>query len=284
MSINLTKDWKTISMYDLVWEGTYGYGDAVSCITNALWRNHIASRSNTKVLVQWHTNRKWYPPQRKYHPDDPETIIDRWNIIKDYFIGGEQIDYMMGDLEYQGNERDRPRFKHRWNVNQWWSTLWDHKFEMHDGGYICVWIPSHNVDDLTDEFGTRYKDPLSAVRVNRDDPSNQWPTLISSLEKQGAVKYIHYRMPVEEVFKTVAGASICYGYEGIGQVIAKNMWKPMVTYSDLTSVSSRTGAPWQTINHRVTDDDVNVDWMIDLQKKMIGECRNNYKWHREHKK
>ena len=277
-----------MSMNDLVWEGTYGYGDAIGCITNALWIDHIGaargkvSAEDTKrVLVRWHKDRKWCPPQKKYHPDDPETILKRWMSIKEFFVGHEKIHYHMVDYDYNGPARDRRSYEHRWNTQQWWSTVWEHKFNTYDGGYICMWVPEHNVDNLTDEYGTAYKDPLTIHGTSKE---NQWPRLMSSLERRGVVKYINYRMPVEEVFETIAGASICYGYEGIGQMIAKNMWKPMVTYSGLDSVSKRTGGPWQFITDTLHEHDLDIDRVIQLQKKMIADCKKNYEHHLKHKK
>lgn len=217
----------------LKWEGTYGYGDAINAVTNALWQSYQLD-DVVNLEMQWHIDRSYYPPTQKYHPNDPETILERFDYILKSFKGHERINVSHHDRVFKyKDEKLRFKWYPRWHQGRPYSAQWDTIKDPIDNGYICLWEPSQNVDSVHRTFATSFKDPLS-----RD---GTWDRLYKCLEGY-EVRRISYRMPIDEVFETIRGARYCVGYEGIGQLIAKNFWKPMTTFIYTNDVGYRNVA------------------------------------------
>jgi hypothetical protein len=246
-------------MSSLYWEGTYGYGDAVGAITHAL-RNDF-----DELVYMWYDDRKYYPPTQKYHTDDAETILERVEYINKQFVGEVNIrhDYLKGN----GDPVNRVRFVNRRNAEDWKETVWKTKEQPEDHGYICAWTSTNHKDNLKESFLTSYKDPV---------PSEMIVAMLEKVDRE--VRYIDYRMPISEVFDSIRNSSYCVGYEGIGQVIAKNYWKPMITFSR-GIVSQTTSGPWAYITERIPDSfsDINytVETIIEIQKEVIDDHRQS---------
>lgn len=254
-------------MMDLGWEGTFGYGDVAGAIANACWHAHMKG-SPVNLHMFWHTDRKFYPPSNKYHPDDPESVLERVEIIKQMFIGHENVNLIHRDYTWEGeDEQYRPKFKHRWKEGQWYGTVWDTNVETSDQGYICVWHPLNNVEQVVKDPHTCYKDPLSM--------NNTWQELFDKL-KGYDVRYVSYRDPIQQTLDTIAGAKLCIGYEGMGQVLAKNMWKPMVTFSMLSQVSYITSGPWVQIDDKPGRWLKDIDGLVARQHRGIKECQRRF--------
>lgn len=239
-------------MTELEWEGTYGYGDVIGALTNAKWQQHIMGEP-VKLIVNWYTDRAYYPPTQKYHPDDPETVMERFEYIAER-IGTDGIIIEHRDVVYTGEERDRPKWKNRWNIREWYATTWEFDLPVTDEGYICIWDGQTNKDNIRQNFSTRWKDPLGEVG---------WHELYVQLDRVGMpYKRVSYRQPIDEVFRTIAGSSWCIGYEGMGQMIAKCMFKPMVTFTDLKdhgaiNTSRNSSGEWARLTNHLEG------WVLD---------------------
>lgn len=246
-------------MNSLYWEGTYGYGDATGAIAHAL-RNNF-----DELVFMWYDDRKYYPPTQKYHPDDSETILERVEFIMEQFVGNIPIRH-----EHRKGNNDpvkRVRFINRKNAKDWKETQWKTKLQPEDHGYVCAWVSINNKDKLSESPLTAFKDPVCGYKIKEH---------LSNLDRE--VRYIDYRMPVEQAFETIRNSSYCIGYEGIGQVIAKNYWKPMITFSE-GSVSEVNSGPWGYITKVLPENTTNINYtfetIIEIQKDMIDEYRQS---------
>ena len=246
----------------LEWEATYGYGDIIGAITNAHWRN-ICYNDNKLKLV-WYDDRSFYPPENKYHLKDPESVLYRTEEIISYFDPNKLINVSHEVKTLIGK---RSRYVNRFKMNQWWTTLWQSNIQSSDQGYIAIWHPFDNIDDLSKTPGTSYKSPLNY---------EEWQKVIKSINNQFDVKYINYRMPVREAFNIVANSHACVGYEGIGQLISKNFWKPCITYTKQPKLSKITGGPWTMCDDKYKSKIDNLQPIIDDQLKKINMCKKIY--------
>ena len=250
----------------LRWEGTYGYGDMIGAVTNAMWR--LKEFDDNELSLIWYMDRKWWPPSDCYHPDDPESTVGRIDYIIKAFKGTHKL-----DIEHEFYPTTGERYVNRYKSNQWWATMWDTVIEPTDDGSIVVWWPFENVDDIASDPGMSYKSPLDR---------ETWERVLETLRASNRrIEFVNYRMPIAEVFEKISRASLCIGYEGIGQLIAKNFWKPMITYSNQKKLSHVTGGPWTLIdnkyNHRILS---NIDGVIREQKPKIDHCKEIYE-HRQ---
>lgn len=247
----------------LKWEGTYGYGDIVGAVTNAMWR--YQRTGDNELTFMWYTERPWHPPEQHYDANDPESIIERVNYIISSFKGTQEL-----SIKHEVIEGKAHRFENRWKSNQWWATMWDTEIQPVDDGSIVVWHPFNNVDDLRKEgSGTAYKSPMSRYT---------WSKVTHALEMSGRrIEYVNYRMPIHEVFDKISKAHLCVGYEGIGQLISKSFWKPLITYSNQKKLSHVTGGPWSLIDNKYNENVLHdIPSVVDKQLGNIDHCRKIY--------
>lgn len=233
------------------WEGTYGYGDIVGAITNAI-------RYNKDLVINWHKDQKYFPPTQRYDENDPETIMERFNFIVSQYHGTVNI-------KHQVKEKREYRFLARADEFKWYGTIAPTVKQPEVTDTIVVWHPLNNKDKLCLDWGTQYKDTLT---------SQEWQTLFNLLEDETVVQ-VSYRDPIEHVFESIRKAKLCIGYEGIGQVIAKNYWKPLITFSDRPELSTITGGPWSHITPRLDNSIMNLEETIENQLRQINEYRQS---------
>lgn len=235
----------------LEWEGTYGYGDIAGAIANAI-------RYDKDLVLNWHKDQKFFPPHQKYHENDPESVLDRTHFIIDQFDGDVLVTHNIK------NKREY-RFKGREDEFKWYGTIAPTVKQPEVTDTVVVWHPLNNKDKLHMNWGTQYKDTLD---------SKKWSTLFSLLEDENVVQ-VSYRDPIEYVFESIRKAKLCIGYEGIGQVIAKNFWKPLITFSDFEMLSKITGGPWSHVTPRLDNSVMDINETIEKQLELIDAYRSS---------
>lgn len=225
-------------MVDLIWEATYGYGDILGAFANAQL-HHLKSGEDVNLKFRWYDDRPWYNHDEKYHPDDAETPMERLNKIHAMCHYANKIhvshEYLKGDPD------NRDRYDNRLYTNKWYGTvaqLLIHPYiEDEDEHKVVIWDPRNNKDRVDNK-----KSSLS---------DKQWDWIMRELKsKYPNHVVVDYRMPVEDVFWHIATATLCIGYEGMGNVIAKSFWKPMIIYSYNTKVGRVTSGPWAVFDNK----------------------------------
>jgi len=226
------------SMYKIGWEATYGYGDILGAYCYA---SRVSTEKNEHINLEfwWYKDRSWYPPQNKFHPDDPESVFERLEKIKN-FVKIENVKVSHKDLpEYQGNIKDRIRHSKR-NHTGFKSTLWKMQKQAEDLGHIAVWTGRTNKEDLRKHSLKHWKIPVTYDEMDE---------YIREAEKATGKKaiYVDYRMPVDEVFDIIRTSSFCIGNDGIGNVISKNYFKPIIAMTKQPSMTKVNSGPWAFI-------------------------------------
>jgi hypothetical protein len=146
-----------------------------------------------------------------------------------------------------------------------WPQL-DPKREAEYGDYIAAWTTEKNYTPKSPD-----KDPTGW---------EEQETYLKILEENGhTVKRISYRDDPEVVFSTIAGAKLCIGYEGFGQVISRSFYKPLITFSQNEVHSRMSGGQWSLIANRVTPILLDVENIILQQKYHILKLTDDWKCH-----
>lgn len=231
----------------LEWEATYGYGDIIGGVTHAI-------RHDRDLYFNWHKDRHFYPPNQKYHPDDPETIMER----TEYIISKFKCDI---EIEHRHKDKMEYRFVNRIEETEWYGTVAPTVDEPEVTDTIAIWHPMNNVD--------RKRCPLS---------NENWHALLKILNRKGEnLEILSYRDPIDHVFETIRKSKLCIGYEGMGQLISKNYYKPLITYSDNKALSKVTGGEWSYVSNVIDYSVLEIDKTIELQKEKIDKVRNDTK-------
>ena len=100
--------------------------------------------------------------------------------------------------------------------------------------YFAVWHPYNNLTDVS----------FDKMPVHKTD-------FLDAMTAFNSVEFVDYRMDIDHVFSTIRNAKACIGYEGLGQLIAYNYNKKIVTLSNLNDVSINTGGPESFITNKV---------------------------------
>jgi hypothetical protein len=236
-------DLNTIGNDTFVAEGTYGYGDIVGATAYALNCNY------SNICFVWFDNRQWSPPTKRYHEKDPETTLERTNFIV------RKMSKLIGIFHVRKEIFDkRPPSSYK---NRYHDTLHSFLDESKDQGHIALWTSKHNVDQIHFQPKRRFKDPIHHDKIFNALSITDLP-----------IQYVSYRDPIHVTFEKIRTASICIGYEGIGQLIAKNYFKPTITFSRGTISQSTTGE-WGVVTDSLDDRVINIEKQIEEQKRMI---------------
>lgn len=238
------KDLSTIGNDTFIAEGTYGYGDIVGAVAYALKNKY------KKICFLWFNDRKWCPPDTRYHKDDPETVLERTNYIV------RKMSYDIEILHFIKETFVRPYYSYKKKHDK---TLYSFIDDPEDYGHIALWTSKYNVDQLRSDPLREFKDPIHHDKIIN---------ALKILERP--IEFVSYREPIHHTFEKIRTASICIGYEGMGQLIAKNYYKPMITFSRGIISKSTTGK-WGMITDSLDDRIFNIEEEIKRQREII--CR-----------
>lgn len=240
-------DLNTIGNDTFVAEGTYGYGDIVGATAYAC-KNHYR-----KICFVWFTNRKWSPPDNKYHINDPESILERTDFIVRKMSKTMRVSHVLKD-----GEIIRPYHTYR---QRYYDTLYPFLDRAEDHGHIALWTTKYNIDDIHSHSTAKFKDP-----IHHDDVMQALTVIDAPIE------FVSYRDPIRNTFERIRTASVCIGYEGIGQLIAKNYYKPTITFSR-GNISKCTTGEWGLLTDTLDDRLLNLEQEILRQSKLIKNLK-----------
>lgn len=199
-------------MHDKVlnWGMSPGMGDVMNAL-NCAYR--WAEEFDSSLLLNLH----WpHDKDHKHHPEDPETIIERTDYIKDFYIPSNvEVNHITpGNPKYQLKEYRfdwfKPR-KHR-HVNSWGFK--PETYLPTQENKIVIWRPIFNAE--TPRFW------------KRSIPNSEWELLINYFKTIGyEIVELCYRTPISEVTYHINTCDFIICYDGMWHYIAKNFYKPM---------------------------------------------------------
>lgn len=263
-------------MYKIGWEATYGYGDILGAYC---YSSRISHEKKERVNLEfwWYNDRPFYPPQNKFHPEDPESVLERVELIQK-LVNIKKVEITHKDLpEHTGDIRQRKRFLNRNDFN-WESTLWEMRDQPEDLGHFAVWSSRTNKEDYRKHTLKHWKVPYTY---------EEFDDFVLNMQKASGKTpiYVDYRMPVKEVFEIIRTSSFCVGNDGIGNVISKNYFKPIIVTSKDTHLSKIHAGPWAfIINKKEREYDIQkqnlanyfVNVEIENQKEAINVYRKSF--------
>jgi hypothetical protein len=195
--------------------------------------------------------------------DDKNVLVD---ILREFKVS-DRIRVCFVPSSHELYTEDEPYFTlmvrplRAWAVTNWLGvpTL-QAKRGTSEGNYIAAWTTELN------------HTPTSAKR----DPvgSEGMEEYLTNLEEMGfVVKRISYRdLGSEKIFETIAGAKLCIGYEGLGNMISRLYRKPLITFSKSKYLSRLTGGQWCLVTDKVENHLYNIADIVSTQKKLIDDC------------
>jgi hypothetical protein len=258
-------------MYKISWEATHGYGDILSAYC---YSSRISYEKNIQVNLNWwwYPDRPFYPPKEKYL-EDPESVYERMELIKKFVDIPSNIVFTEEVREpwEKGEWAQRPKFENR-KKHGWMSTTWKMKDEPCDDGHVAVWTSAKNKIDWRTHPIRQWKIPF---------PKEFYDEYVQLIENKTGKKVIHvdYTMPVDEVFDIIRTSSFCFGNDGIGNVISKNYFKPLIVTSKNEYLTTyENSGQWVYVIDPKREFSIKnmklIEQIIDIQKDEIEEYRS----------
>lgn len=182
-----------------------------------------------------HIVAQFYWPHDKdhlHHFEDPETIIERLDYSKRFFMRNELVSVRHTFKEY---EKPRRLTKHRLlptnnlrnrvgkldrpqrNKCQW---LFHDNYEYVHKNKIVIWRPLFNAETVRN-----WKNVVT---------NDMWEEVVDFLKQRYNVIELTYRTPIREAMYHCATCTLAIGYDGMWHYHAKNYYRPMI-------IASRSG-------------------------------------------
>lgn len=192
-------------MLSISWKGGIGYGDMISPISYA---HNAARKFNTDVELTY-----FWPsdPYKRYHPDDPETQIQRFDALSKLI---QTEDYKV-------------IFKHTVDNNINWR--WINNFEWNNPFHsVCPSTVKPKMHNKVVWWRSKFNaEPVHNVKDSLQD--QQWENIAKYLSNYGhEVVELTYRMTIDEVLHHINTCSFGFGYDGMVHQLFKVIMKPLV--------------------------------------------------------
>lgn len=139
-------------------------------------------------------------------------------------------------------------------------TFWKTKDSPTDNkDTVVVWLPNK----------------LPPNKLNKKNHMNlsDWDKVVDWCDSQYNVKLIDYDTPIADVIESIRTCHFCIGYEGIGQFVSKQFFKPILTFARVNGPALNHGGRWGDVCTDKAFDPLNVspiDTMIKKQQELIN--------------
>lgn len=205
------------------WRGTHGVGDFMHAL-NVVHQYGFEKNKIIDLEMHWEHDEDYL-----YHPDDPETIIERmeWMHGKYYLSNNVKITHQFNSdlFSYKGDENHRNKVRFQFESenlhpiidqappNQW---CFDPREYTTPENRIVIWTPYYNREQPR--------------RWKRWFEPDDWEKLIINLESWEGWQVIEltYRTPIREAYNQIRRAKYVVSYDGMWHYISKNFCKPHV--------------------------------------------------------
>lgn len=203
------------------WRGTHGVGDFMHAL-NVCHQYAFEQDKEIDLQMHWEHDKDFL-----YHPDDPETIVQRLEFIKGkYYLNRRvKLSHVFNSTLFHyddENQRHKVRFlfdsEHYHPIvnetppNQW---LFDpREYTDTPEKRIVVWTPYYNREQPR--------------RWKRWFGPDDWEKFIRDLEKWEGWDVIEltYRTPIRDAYNQIRRARYVASYDGMWHYIARNFCKP----------------------------------------------------------
>lgn len=196
---------------------TSGMGDIMHGMNLVHNLSHQNYGMHLELRCHW-----WHEKDHLYHCEDPETIIDRFNYIKSFYMSSNiTYDHVINSQEIRWKQENQ---KYDWlskmstqkHINRW---IFDpDTFLPSDEKKVVIWRPTFNAE--TSRLWKR--------KIDNDD----WNWVIQDLKNKGyKITELCYRTPISEATYHINTCNFIVCYDGMWHYIAKNFYKPMLVTS-----------------------------------------------------
>ena len=200
------------------WRGTHGVGDFMQALN--VCHRYSFDHNDTPVNLEMHWE---HDEDYLYHPNDPETIIERMRKIHKLYHESERVEvthvYNSKEFYYEDSEeKDKRRYEFasgRYDPtgappNDW---IFRESEYVEPERRIVIWTPHYNR-----EQPRRWKRWLT---------SDDWYDIIQLLRWEGWIlQEINYRTPILEAYNAIKKSRFVVSYDGMWHYISRNFAKP----------------------------------------------------------
>lgn len=208
---------------DLVWKTTPGIGDLMYGLNVAYFRSFILQKP-VNLNLHW-----YHSPDFLYHFEDPETILERFKYINNFYIRDEAEVY----IDHTFNSADGALYVKRWYgyTDKKYNTN-SKKGEKRIRDNQWLFRPEVRNRPIVDRKIVLWRETFNAQKPRSFKSTfnaDEWLDIIDLIEAQDyKVIEIDYRTPIREVFYHIASAEAIVCYEGMWHYVAKNFAKPLI--------------------------------------------------------
>ena len=242
------------------WKTTPGVGDFMMGLNVAYARY---GRKRRPITINFH----WYhEPDHYHHCEDPETIIERFNYIHNFYYKKDAVKVQhtfnstnpLND-RWEGFKNGVPRgmddLRTKWYENAW---SFDPKMSLPtDDNKVVIWRPMMNAEV-----------PRLWKRRVTDD---EWQIIIDSLEDLGYnVVELEYKTPISEATYHINTCSFTLSYDGMWHYIARNFYKPMIVLSNDAITHFHTRHALRVSTNKTLSYCMNLNSQAWIDKKLIS--------------
>jgi hypothetical protein len=212
----------------LNWGCTPGIGDFMMALNCA---HRYAEENKTHITL----NLNWKTPENLHHPEDAESILERYNYIKDFYLesnvsvnhifGGKELSIGISGGKYGWFNPRSDKDTNNWAFKK--CTLLPS-----EKNKVVIWRPIFNA-----ELPRVWKRMIS---------NNNWDLVITHLQELGYnVIELEYKTPIREATYHINTCEFIISYDGMWHYIARNFFKPMIVTSndDITEYHTRQALP-----------------------------------------
>ena len=210
------------------WRGTPGVGDAMQML-NVAHRWSYNNHQRVNVEFHWEHGENFL-----YHPDDPETIVQRTNWIADKY-----------------HQNDRVKITHVFKSDRFQYKFWDKQKvrinfvgrdivdQQERTGQTGAWYNAGWFFKKEELIGTKPKKiVVFNSRKNAEPPriwkrmvdGDDWIELMRKMREVWEYNVIEltYRHPIETAYRQIQNCDAVICYDGMWHWIARNFCKPMI--------------------------------------------------------
>lgn len=200
--------------------------------------------------------------QVAWRSDEDFRIIN--NVVREYIYSDKvKIRVEVTDENFHSQMRQNNKFSSLLMASRCLST--NHFFGLphlttkrkpKNKGWIAVWTTEDNKTSVRS-----WKNPIGWRGME---------SYLKVLEDKGyEIKRLSYRSSGEEIFDTICNAKMCIGYQGLGNLISRTFFKPIIVFSEREYYSRMTSGHWALTVDKVTDELYDIETIVKIQRTFI---------------
>jgi len=226
-----------------------GYGDVITTFT---YYFQVAYVANSTIHLHLRSS-----GAKCVDGNNSENEIDRAKALFDMFDTSD-VDIELNFHEDDNYDIESCHFgliRSTSSLRTFWKTK-DSPVDNNDN--VVVWLPNK----------------LPPNKLNKKNHINlaDWNKIVDWCNAQYNVTLIDYDTPIMDVIESIRTCHFCVGYEGIGQFISKQFFKPILTFAKFNGPALNHGGRWGDVYTNNKFDPLiipTIDTMIKKQQEQI---------------